>query len=230
MTSPSTTREALLDAAETLFAERGYAAVGIREISAEAQANIASISYHFGSKRDLYLATVRRAMEQSGDSWGELEQAPASRPAAVRQLVRFLRGFLARLVESRELSSCGRLMLREAVSPSEALDAVIEHFVRPQQEMLQRAVSVIAPRLTPGDVKNCVRSVLAQLLHYLIFPAFLARQEGEDVFRPERLLEIADHVARFSLKGLGVNEAQIRAALADVAPDPLNSAPRRDSR
>ena len=59
------TREALLDAAEALFSSKGYAAVGIREITDAAGVNIASIKYHFGSKSELYLETVRRAMERS---------------------------------------------------------------------------------------------------------------------------------------------------------------------
>ena len=56
------THDALLDVAERLFGEKGYAAVGIREIAEQAGANIAAIKYHFGSKSDLYLQTVRRAM------------------------------------------------------------------------------------------------------------------------------------------------------------------------
>ena len=73
----STTRDTLLDAAEQLFGERGYAAVGTREIAEQANANIASIKYHFGSKSELYLATVRRAMGKSdaGNVWNFLKPA-----------------------------------------------------------------------------------------------------------------------------------------------------------
>jgi AcrR family transcriptional regulator len=55
------TREALLDAAERLFAEHGVHAVANRQISeAAGQGNNAAVSYHFGTKVDLVRAIVRR--------------------------------------------------------------------------------------------------------------------------------------------------------------------------
>ncbi|MET8977154.1 TetR family transcriptional regulator [Streptomyces sp. NPDC004539] len=58
------TREALLDAAERLFAEHGVHAVANRQISVAArQGNNAAVSYHFGTKIDLVRALVRRHAE-----------------------------------------------------------------------------------------------------------------------------------------------------------------------
>ncbi|WP_437806429.1 TetR/AcrR family transcriptional regulator [Sorangium sp. So ce1078] len=55
------TREAILDAAERLFAELGVAAVSNRQVSeAAGQANNFAVGYHFGTKSDLVLAIVRR--------------------------------------------------------------------------------------------------------------------------------------------------------------------------
>lgn len=60
----SATREALLGAAERLFAEHGVHAVGNRQISeAAGQGNNAAVSYHFGTKVDLVRAIVRRHAE-----------------------------------------------------------------------------------------------------------------------------------------------------------------------
>jgi AcrR family transcriptional regulator len=47
------TREKLLDEAEFLFGENGYAATSLRQIIAKAEVNLASIHYHFGSKEEL---------------------------------------------------------------------------------------------------------------------------------------------------------------------------------
>jgi AcrR family transcriptional regulator len=61
----SATREALLNAAERLFAERGVHAVANRQISeAAGQGNNAAVSYHFGTKSDLVRAIVRKHAEQ----------------------------------------------------------------------------------------------------------------------------------------------------------------------
>ncbi|MGW2329865.1 TetR family transcriptional regulator [Streptomyces sp. NPDC001700] len=61
----SATREALLDAAERLFAEHGVHAVANRQISlAAGQGNNAAVSYHFGAKTDLVRAIARRHAEK----------------------------------------------------------------------------------------------------------------------------------------------------------------------
>ncbi|MGW0583427.1 TetR family transcriptional regulator [Streptomyces sp. NPDC002920] len=61
----SATREALLDAAERLFAEYGVHAVANRQISlAAGQGNNAAVSYHFGTKMDLVRAVARRHAER----------------------------------------------------------------------------------------------------------------------------------------------------------------------
>ncbi|MCC5839062.1 MAG: TetR family transcriptional regulator [Opitutales bacterium] len=56
----SGTKELLLAAAERLFAERGFAGVGIREIARAAGANTAAVNYHFESKLNLWLEILRR--------------------------------------------------------------------------------------------------------------------------------------------------------------------------
>lgn len=53
-------RDALLDAAERLFAERGYFGASVREITDAAGTRLASINYHFGSKEALMGEVVRR--------------------------------------------------------------------------------------------------------------------------------------------------------------------------
>ena len=47
------TRERILDAAERLFMAHGYDGTSMRHITSEAQVNLASVNYHFGSKEAL---------------------------------------------------------------------------------------------------------------------------------------------------------------------------------
>jgi AcrR family transcriptional regulator len=55
-------REEILEVAELLFAEQGFEAVSIREISKVAKINIAMVSYYFGSKEKLYEEVIRRKL------------------------------------------------------------------------------------------------------------------------------------------------------------------------
>jgi AcrR family transcriptional regulator len=60
---PAPSARRILDEAERLFAELGYNGVSIRMIAGAAHANISSVYYHFGSKKDLLEAVCRRHME-----------------------------------------------------------------------------------------------------------------------------------------------------------------------
>jgi len=57
------TRQKILDAAELLFAERGYHSVSVRDITAAAGVDVALINYHFGSKQLLFETVFMRRAE-----------------------------------------------------------------------------------------------------------------------------------------------------------------------
>lgn len=58
------TKEQILNVAERLFAEKGFAGTSLRNVIREAGVNIAAVHYHFGSKEELFIAVVRRAAQQ----------------------------------------------------------------------------------------------------------------------------------------------------------------------
>ncbi len=215
------TREALLEAAEELFGEQGYAAVGMRELCARAGVNLAAVRYHFGCKRDLYLETVRRAMQHPEvlEVWGTLAPRPRSRAAAAHALVRFLRRFLARLSDRPALTSCTRLTLQEAMRPSEALEDVVSSFMLPNVVLLVEVLAVLSPRSSAVELRFDARGILGQLMHYLVLRPIVERSAGLDLSDPRVLREVADHVARFSLRGLRVPEALVQAAFAEDADE-----------
>ena len=57
------TYEKLMDCAEKIFAEKGYDKASVREITAAANVNLASIHYHFGSKENLLQELLNRKLE-----------------------------------------------------------------------------------------------------------------------------------------------------------------------
>jgi AcrR family transcriptional regulator len=58
--STNDTKEQILNVAERLFAERGFAGTTLRNVVSEAGVNLAAVHYHFGSKEELFRAVVAR--------------------------------------------------------------------------------------------------------------------------------------------------------------------------
>ena len=55
----NTTKKRILKKAEALFAQKGYHAVSVREITTAAKCNMAAVNYHFNSKKNLYMEVFR---------------------------------------------------------------------------------------------------------------------------------------------------------------------------
>lgn len=77
--SHSDTADRILDAAEVLFAERGFAETSLRTITSTAGVNLAAVNYHFGSKKELIQAVFERFLTPFTEC---LETALAQRIAA----------------------------------------------------------------------------------------------------------------------------------------------------
>jgi len=93
MNGHTSTRERILTAARELFAAQGYRGASIRDITKAAGANLGAVTYHFGTKQDLYQAVLSGAFEQLA---GRVEAAvgtegsgPERLAATVRTMFRF---------------------------------------------------------------------------------------------------------------------------------------------
>jgi AcrR family transcriptional regulator len=58
------TKSKILDAAEHLFAIHGFNGTSLREITSQAEVNLAAVNYHFGSKKELIKAVMSRYMNE----------------------------------------------------------------------------------------------------------------------------------------------------------------------
>jgi AcrR family transcriptional regulator len=58
------TKNKILDAAESLFAIQGFNGTSLREITSQAEVNLAAVNYHFGSKKELIKAVMSRYMNE----------------------------------------------------------------------------------------------------------------------------------------------------------------------
>ena len=85
----------ILDAAERLFSEQGYAATSLRHIIGEAGVNLAAIHYHFGSKEDLLDQLIaRRAAPVNEERLALLDRVEAEASPAAPSVENILGAFL----------------------------------------------------------------------------------------------------------------------------------------
>ena len=194
------TRERLLEAAERLFADRGFKKVTVRDICREARANVAAVNYHFGDKLGLYREVMRvgidaiRATTDAGRAAGE-RQPPEE------QLRRYVVVWITRLLTPGH-ETIHRLMQRELQDPTPALDDLVDAVVRPRLDYL----SAVVARMLDCDPKDeivmrCVAATQAQAVAYMPNPV-AARLGFTRPQTPAQIDEVARHIAEFAVGGV----------------------------
>lgn len=194
------TRERLLEAAGEVFAEKGFRAATTREICRRARANVAAINYHFGDKERLYVEVLGYAHGQAGGP------APRSRDAGVpadERLRAFVRWFLRRILGEGRPAWQGRLLAREMIDPTRALDTLVQTEFRPIVDELEALCrEILGPQVPLETVRVAARSVIAQCVFYRHAQSVLARIHPAEAFGAERAEGLADPITEFSLGGL----------------------------
>src|SRR6266481_5541297 len=115
------TRRRLIEAAIQLFAVSGFDGVSTRALAQKAEVNLASIPYHFGSKKGLYRAAAEhiagRCEEEIGPIVNQVERAlengRLSQREASRLLHQLLNSFARVVIGSREADSWSYFIVRE---------------------------------------------------------------------------------------------------------------------
>jgi AcrR family transcriptional regulator len=203
---PDTTRQALLDAAAPIFAEQGLQLARVRDIAASAGANLAAINYHFGGKEQLYVEVLRDQARRLIGRHPLPAAVPPEPSAVMREVVRSL---LGRFLAADEHALLPRLLVREMLNPTPALDLMIDEVSRPQFAQLSGVVSgLLGPKAGPEQVRRAVFSLLAQCLFYLVAQP-LVRRIAPQSYEPEEFERLVAHIATFSLAGLQAQRAQI---------------------
>jgi AcrR family transcriptional regulator len=107
------TRGKILNAAESLFGENGYAATSLRHIIGKAGVNLAAIHYHFGSKQDLLDQVIlRKAGPLNERRVALLEQFEAEAAPAPAGIEKILEAFIAPAVLVEKSPAFVKLMGR----------------------------------------------------------------------------------------------------------------------
>src|SRR6516225_2622781 len=112
------TRIRLLQIAGQVFAEKGFKAGTVKEITERAGVNHAAISYHFASKERLYIESVKFAHASVMEGMTNADWPPGTPPA--QRLRQFITGFVGRLLDPSRSQWFAQLITREMAQQTAA--------------------------------------------------------------------------------------------------------------
>lgn len=168
--SGESTREALLDAAERLFAAEGLRA-SLRAITREAGANLAAVHYYFGSKEGLvHHVFARRLGPLNAERLRRLEASDGDLEAVLGALV----GPVIEL-QGSDVAAFARLMGRAVTDPDGELRAVLEDEMAEIFARFGDALGTALPDLPRAVVEQRLLFSVGAMAHAVAAPRLFAR-------------------------------------------------------
>jgi len=199
-TARNTTRLRVLESASAIFAKKGYRDATIAEICEHAGANVASVKYYFGDKKNLYDQVWRHSLKTANDA--DPLDAVNDDASPEECLYAFISRTLRRIFSKGSAGHFTRLMAREIAEPTWANKAIVEKAIRSERGRLEGIISTLLDGNENKDqVLLCAMSVISQCL--LLNMNSSGRRRN---FSAKQIEALASNITHFSLAGILLKE------------------------
>jgi AcrR family transcriptional regulator len=178
------TRARLLDAASDLIADRGEERVTLRELTDAADANVAAVSYHFGSLGSLCDAAIEDALERYLDAQQDAVSTLGPDATLEELAAAFARPMMHALSTGGRDFAVMRIVARSGIDPPRAWDRLAPRFDRIRADC-RRALRANIPGVEDSELDFRTRAVAGMLNWLALAPV------GQDLRnRSEEQLEL----------------------------------------
>ena len=201
------TREAILDAAEELFAEQGFGGSSLEEVGLRAGVSRGTPGYFFGSKAELYRAVMARCLAQvraavqSGQA-----RALASGESAEVVLAGAVGEYFDFITSHRNFV---RLMEWEALGGGQSLSGVPPHVAAAREALA--AISAELDLGSDGEAAQLLLSIIGLCWFPLVHSGTVLEALGLDPVAPDFRAARKQHVIDLVVHGL---KGRLAASLA----------------
>jgi AcrR family transcriptional regulator len=190
-------RAKIMAAAEQLFAEHGFAGVGIRQIAAAAGVNGAMIHYYFGNKESLYRAIIENA---ASTVRALIAEAISSATSLEERLTRFVKAYAGYLFGHPHLA---RILSREMLAGGKHIMEIIPKYATTNYGMLREAMAegIRGGELRDIDIDLAPISLIGMIIVFQLIRPLIALGLGKIQFDDRFIERLATHTVDLFLNG-----------------------------
>jgi AcrR family transcriptional regulator len=175
-----------MEAALDLLSERGHEGVSLRELTDAAEANVAAVSYHFGSLQALLDEAVEDALGRYLDAQQEAVSALGPEATLEEVAAAFARPMISALTKGGRDRAAIRIVARAAIDPPAGWDRFDARF----DQIRADVVRVLKPKLPGVKARELIFRIrcAAGMLNWLALAPVGAEFGDMSEKRAERLL------------------------------------------
>jgi len=174
MTDGVTTKDKILDSAEKLFGNNGFEVTSLRDITTDAQVNLAAVNYHFQSKDSLIEAVIARRIQPINRKRLEMLAQVGENPSVEQILTAFLAPLL-----NLEIECLLPLMGRILSNPGQFVERVYKGHLSVVSQRFRAALGRALPDLPAEEICWRLHFSIGAVTHVLSWGQILpAMTEG----------------------------------------------------
>jgi len=195
-------RENIISAAKQAFAEKGFSAVGIREIARHAGINSATLYHYFKNKEELYAAVLDRTFKEILSIMGEFARMPRTDVYDGMIIREMIYRYMDFLNDNRDFL---KIMIHELNLDSDLISKISKRywkdFFSQTEEFISEQKELAGDIIRQKSSKHyLISSIGLCIAHFLLAP-ILEAVEGEDQFTKDKLDERKEAIADLMLYG-----------------------------
>lgn len=196
------TKQRILDSAESLFARHGFAGASLRQVTASAQVNLAAVNYHFGSKENLINEVFRRRLDSLNEERLAALAAVLKRPHFGLEdiLDAFVRPALALSMAHDGGAGFVRVLARAFAEHNERLRKFLSDNYGHVLKEFATAFATMLPKLEKEELYWRLDIVAGALTYAMADFGVIKRRPGMSELQHRDLA--AEHLIKFAAAGL----------------------------
>jgi AcrR family transcriptional regulator len=210
------TKTRILDAAERLFGVKGFDSTSLRDITAEAQVNLAAVNYHFQSKDSLIDAVIARRIEPVNRKRLEMLDKVGQSPTLEQILASFLQPVLELNCEN-----VAPLVGRFLAEPRQFFERVYKKHLLPVSNRFREELAKVLPEL-PADERLWRLYFSAGVMNHLMSWSHLLPELSGGLCDPTDRQALVERAIAFIAAGF---RAPAPAPLEEKTEEQIHPAP-----
>ncbi len=196
------THDQLLETAGRLFAEHGFKGASIKMIADASGQNIAAVNYHFGSKQNLLIETLKFVL---GKIMTPIHAQQSCRKAnLLKELEKYIIDRCQFLLSDPDTLWYGKLVVRAGFEMSLNIKDI--EFYKPDFDYLEHLATRIKSTLTPQEAKYWAYSVVGQIFFYVYGRDMILLANQQSAFTAKAIRAIAGHIFSMAADWLNPSE------------------------
>jgi len=200
----STTRDAILDAAERRFAERGFAGASVREIASDVGLrNQASLYHYFPNKKALYETALRRCVDALVPLWQDAGARIAATGDAAARGAAIAAGLDRVLEHLTAHPHTARLIERAGLDDHAYVRSAVPRLLKPLYIAGVRVLTEARGPWMESDLPHLAAGLYHLIFGYFAHASLLRAVLDEDPRSPEMLARQREFLARAIARLLG---------------------------